>query len=151
MARLHSRKKGKSGTKRPKSQALPEWFGGDAAEIKEQILKLAKEGTPSSKIGLYLRDQMGVPNVRAVLGCSLTAFLRKEDAAPDYPEDLLTLMRKAARMQSHMKSNKKDCHNKVKLTHVESKINRLVKYYLDRGLLPKGWKYTPEQAALVAK
>ena len=44
MARLHSRKKGKSGTKRPKSNMLPEWADEDKSKIEEIIIKLAKEG-----------------------------------------------------------------------------------------------------------
>ena len=82
---------------------------------------------------------------------SLLAFLKKEKAAPEYPEDLMTLIRKAVRMREHMKGSKKDVHNKVKLGHVESKIMRLVKYYSKTGALQKGWKYDPESAALLVK
>jgi len=150
MARLHSRKKGKSGTKRAKSAAVPEWVSVDKAALRETIVKMAKEGVPPTRIALYLRDQEGVPNVRGVLGMSLLAFLEKEKAAPEYPEDLLALIKKAVRMRSHLKSSKKDLHNKVKLGHVESKIGRLVKYYSSKGKLPKGWRYD-QQAALLAK
>lgn len=151
MARLHSRKKGKSGTKRPKSGVVPEWVSADKAELRESIVKMAKEGTSAAKIGLYMRDQRGIPNLRAVLGMPLAAFLKKEKAASEYPEDLLALIRKAARMRSHLKASAKDVHNKAKLVHVESKISRLVKYYSSRGRLPKGWRYDQEQAALLAK
>ena len=151
MARLHSKKKGKAGTKRPKSKTAPVWVGMEKSQMKETILKMAREGVPPVKIGLYLRDQHGVANLRGLLGMTLLAFLKKEKAAPEYPEDLLSLIKKAARIQSHMKSSKKDVHNKVKLGHVESKINRLVKYYSSKGMLPKGWKYNSEQIALLAK
>lgn len=151
MARLHSKKKGKHGTKRPKSNVAPQWVTADKAEIGETILKMAREGVPPSKIALFLRDQHGIANLRAVLGMSMLAFLRKEKAAPEYPEDFIALVRKAMRMREHLKSSKKDLHNKVKLSHVESKINRLVKYYTSKGSLPKGWKYDPEQAALLVK
>lgn len=151
MARLHSKKKGKSGTKRPKSKDVPEWTGMKAPEIKEAILKMAREGIPPSRIGLTLRDQYGVPNIRASLGMGVKEFLVKEKAVPEYPEDLLNLIRKAVRMSGHMKGSKKDVHNKVKLGHVESKIHRLVKYYSGRGELPAGWKYDREKAALLVK
>jgi small subunit ribosomal protein S15 len=151
MARLHSRKKGKSGTKRPKSRVVPEWVGVDKAGLRETIVKMAKEGVPPAKIGLHLRDQMGVANLRGVLGMPLAAFLKQEKASPEYPEDLLALIRKAARMRFHLKASAKDVHNKSKLLHVESKISRLVKYYSSRGRLPKGWRYDQEQAALLAK
>ncbi len=152
MARLHSRKKGKSGTKRPRSPASPEWFDVDENEIKEMITRMAKEGIPPSKIALTLRDQYAIPDVRYVLGMSITAFLKQENVMPQYPEDLMNLIRKAVRMRNHLKSiGKRDLHNKVKLGHVESKINRLVKYYHSNGALPKDWKYNPDTAALLVK
>ncbi len=151
MARLHSRKKGKSGTKRAKGATVPEWVSVDKAELREAIVKMAKEGVPPAKIALQLRDQQGIANLRGFLGMSLLAFLQKEKAAPEYPEDLLALIRKAARMRTHLKTSKKDVHNTVKLGHVESKINRLVKYYSSKGRLPKGWRYDQGQAALLAK
>jgi small subunit ribosomal protein S15 len=151
MARLHSKKKGKSGTKRPKSKSAPDWSEANASAVKESILKMAREGVPPSRIGLILRDQQAIPNVRAVLGMSLKQFLVKEKAASEYPEDLLNLIKKAVRMTSHIKASKKDVHNSVKLTHVESKIQRLVKYYSSKGEIPAGWKYDREKAALLVK
>lgn len=151
MARLHSKKKGKSGTKRPKSLIVPSWNNVDKKEVKDSIVRMAKEGTPSSKIGLHFRDTLGVPNLRGILGMSLLAFLKKEKVAPQYPEDLMNLIRKAVRLRSHLKTSKKDVHNSVKLGHVESKINRLAKYYVLKGSLPSDWKYDPEQVALLVK
>lgn len=151
MARLHSKKKGKSSTKRPKSKSAPEWTAMDKAKAEEIIIKMAKEGVSSARIGLTMRDQYGIANLRALLGMSLYAFLRKEDAAPEYPEDLLNLIKKAVRMSEHMKNSGKDVHNKVKLSHVESKIQRLVKYYTKEGVLPKDWKYERDKAALLVK
>jgi len=151
MARLHSKKKGKSGTKRPKSKVAPKWIDKEKSEIKEIILKVAREGVPPAKIGVLMRDQYGIPNLRAVLGMPLAAFLKKEKVAPEYPEDLLNLIKKAVRMTTHLKNSKKDIHNNVKLGHVESKINRLVKYYSSKGQLPEGWKYNREKAALLVK
>ena len=151
MARLHSKKKGKSGTKKPKTKTAPEWLDVNKAELEEMIVKMAKVGTQPAKIGLILRDQHSIPNVKSILGMSLLAFLKKEGVSPEYPEDLLNLIRKAVRLSTHMKSFKKDVHNGVKLGHVESKIQRLVKYYTQRGVLPKDWKYDREQAALLVK
>lgn len=151
MAKLHSKKKGKSGTKRPKSNVAPAWVTMDQSQLREVVLKMAREGVAPSRIALFLRDQHGIANLRAILGMSLLAFLRKEKAAPEYPEDLLALIRKAMRLRSHLKSSKKDLHNKVKLGHVESKIGRLAKYYSSKGVLPKGWKYDHEQVSLLVK
>ena len=151
MARLHSRRKGKAGTKRPKSVTVAEWTPMKRAEIEEAILKMAREGVPPAKIGLILRDQNGVPNLRAQLGMSLREFLKKEKALGEYPEDLLNLIKKAVRMSGHIKASKNDTHNSVKLGHVESKIHRLVKYYSSKGMLPPGWRYEREKASLLVK
>lgn len=151
MARLHSKRKGKSGTKRPKDKTAPEWTPMKKADIEEAIVKMAREGVPPAKIGLVLRDQHGVANLRAQLGMSLREFLGKEKALGEYPEDLLNLIKKAVRMSGHLKSSKKDVHNKVKLGHVEAKIQRLVRYYTSRGVLPAGWKYDREKASLLVK
>ncbi len=151
MSRLHSKKKGKAGTKRPKTKTAPEWSNIKLAQMKELIIKMSKEGVPQTKIGLILRDQYSVANLRAHLGMSLKVFLKKEKVAPEYPDDLLSLIKKAVRMNSHIKTSKNDTHNSVKLGHVESKIQRLVKYYSSKGMLPAGWKYEREKAALLVK
>ena len=152
MARLHSKKKGKSGTKRPKDRDAPEWTPMKKAEIEELIVKMAKEGVTPARIGRIFRDEHGVPNLRAQLGMSLKAFLVKEKVAAEYPEDLLDLIKKAVRMSGHLKATgKKDVHNGVKLTHVESKIQRLVRYYRTKGVLPADWKYDREKASLLVK
>ena len=120
------------------------------AEAREVVLRMAKEGVPASKIGLALRDQYGVPNARAVLGTGLMSFLRGEKSLPEFPEDLMTLIKKAVRMQEHLKT-RRDPHNSVKLKHVESKIGRLVKYYARKKRIPAGWRYDAEKAALLVK
>ncbi len=151
MARMHSRKKGKSGRKRPKSKTLPEWVKVDKAEIEETILKLAREGVSPSKIGLVMRDKYAVPDVKLILGMPLYAFLRKNNVAGEYPEDFLELIKRAVRLRRHLKKSKKDIHNTTKYNHIVSKILRLAKYYSRKGVIPKGWKYDPEQAELLVK
>lgn len=151
MARLHSKKKGKSGTKRPKDKTAPDWTPMKKADIEEAIVKMASEGMTPARIGLVMRDQHGVANLRAQLGMTLGQFLVKEKIAAEYPEDLLDLIKKAVRMSTHLKGGKKDVHNMVKLTHVESKIQRLVRYYSSKGMLPAGWKYDREKASLLVK
>ncbi len=151
MAKLHSRKKGKAGRKREKIRVAPKWYSRDSNEIKDLIRKMIKEGAQQSKIGILLRDRYGVPNVNIALGVSLETFLKNENLLPIYPENLLNLMKKAAKMRAHLTICKKDVQNKVKLSHVESKIARLVKYYTKTRKLPAGWRYDPEKAALLIK
>ena len=61
MARMHTRRKGKSCSKRPMISENPAWVPLNATEIEDLIVKLAKDGMISAKIGLVLRDQYGVP------------------------------------------------------------------------------------------
>ncbi len=151
MARMHTRRRGKSGRKRPKAKTAPPWVPLSTGEVRELIVELAKKGTPPSQIGIIMRDQYAVPSVKALTGKTITEIMEEEGVLPDYPEDLLNLIKRAVRMREHLEKHKKDIHNRVRLTRVESKIHRLVKYYKRVGRLPKDWKYTPETAALLVK
>ncbi|MEM4272539.1 MAG: 30S ribosomal protein S15, partial [Candidatus Bilamarchaeaceae archaeon] len=151
MAKLHSRKKGKSGSNRPRRAEAPEWISYSKEEVEEIVRKLAREGVPPTKIGLVLRDQYGVPLASRVLGMKMKAFLEKEALSPKFPDDLLSLIKRAVGMRSHLKQFPSDTQNRVKLSHVESKIHRLAKYYARMKRVPAGWKYDPETAALLIK
>lgn len=151
MARLHSKKHGKSGSKKPKLKVSPDWVEADKEQVKDFIRKSVKEGVPLAKIGIILRDKFAVPSVRSLIGDSLIVFVKKENMLPEYPEDLLNLIKKAVRLRNHLKESGKDVHNKVKLSHVESKIHRLVKYYTASGRIPSSWRYDSDTAALLVK
>ncbi|MEM4367008.1 MAG: 30S ribosomal protein S15 [Candidatus Anstonellales archaeon] len=150
MARMHSKKKGKSSRGVPK-RAVPAEWALPKKEVEAIILKLAKQGKSATQIGLELRDKHGIPDVRTIIGMRLRAFLQKENAAHQIPDDLLKLIEKAVKMRKHLKAHKGDVHNKSKLIRAESKIRRLVKYYVREGKLPAGWKYIPEEAALLVR
>jgi len=49
--------------------------------------------------------------------------------APEYPEDLYNLMKKAVAIRKHLERNRKDTDSKYRLILVESKIHRLTRYY----------------------
>ncbi|MFH0835538.1 MAG: 30S ribosomal protein S15 [Candidatus Micrarchaeota archaeon] len=150
MARMHSRKKGKAKSHKPKDSAAKSWVRLDEAKVKEAVEKLFKEGKNPAEIGLILRDQHGVPSVKAVLGKSLSTLLKELKLQRDYPADLMDLIQKAVVVRKHLAKNKRDIHNRVKLGHIESKIKRLVRYYRGKKL-PADWKYDPDQAALLVK
>ena len=57
MARMHTRRKGKSGSKRPMISENPSWVPLNATEIEDLVAKLANEGMTSAKIGPVLRAQ----------------------------------------------------------------------------------------------
>jgi small subunit ribosomal protein S15 len=151
MAKMHSKKKGKSGSKRPPTKIVPDWVEYSQTEVEEMIAKLAKEGQSSAKIGQTLRDAYGIPSVKNITNKSVTEIMKASGVKMEYPEDLLNLITKATNMRKHLGKNKGDVHNKSKLIHVESKIKRLVKYYTSIGRLPVKWSYDPEKAALLVK
>lgn len=151
MARMHSRKKGKSSSKPPMSKVAPGWVKTPAHEVEKIILDLARQGYNATTIGLILRDEYAIPSVKRLCNKSISQILRDNGIKIEYPDDLMNLMRKAVRMRKHLERNKRDIHNKVKLSHVESKIRRLVKYYRRTKKLPSGWRYDPDTAALLVK
>jgi small subunit ribosomal protein S15 len=151
MAKMHSKKRGKSRRKRQKLRELPAWADANVDEIKEAVRKLSKQGMKPSDIGLVLRDSYAVPSFKLLTGKTLMQFLREEKLYTRLPEDFLQLITKATRLWAHLKNNRKDALNKVKYGHVVAKINRLTKYYTRRKVLEKGWKYTPESAALLVR
>ncbi|MEM4554946.1 MAG: 30S ribosomal protein S15 [Candidatus Anstonellaceae archaeon] len=151
MARLHSKKRGKSGSKKPSVKISPDWVEYSAHEVEELIVKMGKEGKGPTIIGQILRDTYGVPSVQNLCGKSISTILKENKIKLDYPEDLLSLIKRAVNMREHLKRNRADKHNRTKLIHVESKIGRLVKYYTSVGKLPPNWKYDPETAALLVK
>jgi small subunit ribosomal protein S15 len=115
------------------------------------VEKLAREGNPPSKIGLILRDQYGVGNVKEIAGKNLEKILEELGIKREIPEDLANLLRKAVTILNHLSKHKKDFRSKRALEIVEGKINALVRYYIRSGKLPKDWKYERERAALLIK
>jgi small subunit ribosomal protein S15 len=151
MARMHSKKRGKSGSKRPAVKVAPEWTEYAPHEVEELIAKFGKETKGPTEIGMILRDMYGIASVQNLCGKSISTILIDSGVKLEYPEDLLNLIKRAVNMREHLKTNRSDRHNRTKLIHVESKIGRLVKYYTKSGRLPADWKYDPEKAALLVK
>jgi len=149
MARMHTRRRGSSSSKRPFITQNPAWVSMEPKEIEETIVKLAKEGNSSAFIGLKLRDQYGVPSIKLALGKSLMTVLRENGLEPKIPEDLVNLIKRVLRVQGHNLRSKKDNKNKKNLQNIEAKIRRLVGYYHTTGRLDKGWKYSIENAKLL--
>jgi small subunit ribosomal protein S15 len=58
-------------------------------------------------------------------------------------------MQKALGIRKHLAENKKDVHNARQLQIAESKVRRLVKYYVKSGRMPEGWTYKPETAEIL--
>jgi len=148
---MHSPRKGKSRSKRPIRLENPDWSQRTQEEVEELVVKLAKEGHQPSMIGLILRDQYGVPLVKAISGKTITQILNENEQSLKVPEDLFHLINRAVSLRRHLEGAKKDLHSAYGLRLIESKIRRLVKYYHRHGVLPADWRYTPEQAALLIR
>ncbi len=129
----------------------PAWVTLSATEIEDLIAKLAKDGIVSAKIGLILRDQYGVPDVKLATGKTITKIMEEKNVMPSLPEDLSNLMRRAISLNGHLKENKGDISNKRGLNMIEAKIRRLERYYKRNGVLPADWKYSLKNAELMLK
>jgi small subunit ribosomal protein S15 len=149
MARIHARRRGDSGSVRPHRSEAPAWSNTDVKAIEKVIVDLKKEGYSSSSIGLVLRDQYGVPDVKLVMGKRIDQIIKENGLQSEIPEDLRNLMMKALGLRKHIGENRNDLHNKRQLQLTESKVRRLVKYYVSSGRLPIGWSYKPETAEIL--
>ena len=149
MARMHSKGKGTSGSSKPNTDVAPSWSESDKSTVEELILKYAKDGHSSAKIGAMLRDMHAVPDVRLVMGERISKTLTRNNLTSTYPEDMMNLMRKALSLIDHLNSNKKDLHNRRQLELCESRIRRLAKYYIGTGRLSSTWAYKRDQLRLM--
>lgn len=143
------REKGRSHSTRPVRASPPRWLKLSSEEIEALIVELAKKGYGPSMIGIILRDQYGIPLVKPILGKGIAKVLEEHGLAAEIPEDLFNLMKRAAKLRTHLEEHPKDYHSKRGLEEIESKIRRLAKYYKRIGKLPKYWKYEPEKVKLL--
>ncbi|XP_077674461.1 small ribosomal subunit protein uS15 [Eretmochelys imbricata] len=151
MGRMHAPGKGLSQSALPYRRSVPTWLKLTSDDVKEQIYKLAKKGLTPSQIGVILRDSHGVAQVRFVTGNKILRILKSKGLAPDLPEDLYHLIKKAVAVRKHLERNRKDKDAKFRLILIESRIHRLARYYKTKRVLPPNWKYESSTAsALVA-
>lgn len=119
-----------------------------------------------------LRDSHGVPQVNGITGSKVLRILKKNGRsteyhaikivcyillpeiqhicitglAPDIPEDLYYMIKKAVVMRKHLEVNRKDKDGKFRLILVESRIHRLARYY-KVGLLSQIIAHPPSACA----
>jgi small subunit ribosomal protein S15 len=151
MARMHTRRRGTSGSTRPFVTENPSWVPLTAEEIEEKVVELAGHELSTSVIGIRLRDEYAVPSVKLATGKSITQILNDNEMALERPEDLENLMRKAINLSAHLQRNPKDLHNKRALHLIEAKIRRLVRYYKGTGQLSADFKYSLDTARLMVE
>lgn len=144
MSRMHSSRKGRASSKRPMVSSNPSWVHMQKKEAEDLIVQMGRLGRKPAQIGLALRDQYGVPNVRLLTGKSILEILEGAGVKPQVPEDLASLVERGRSLSKHLAENKKDMSNLHGLQLIESKIRRLMKYYVREGVIPANWQYSFE-------
>ncbi|CAF9909030.1 MAG: ribosomal 40S subunit protein S13 [Alectoria fallacina] len=176
MGRLHSNGKGISASAIPYNRTPPAWLKVTPEQVVDQICKLAKKGATPSQIGVVLRDSHGAVAIYPLQLCSvLTHKVRGRPGeicnrdsymtglAPEIPEDLYMLIKKAVAVRKHLERNRKDKDSKFRLILIESRIHRLSRcklpaplfeYLADEnvdyksvGVLPPTWRYESATAS----
>ncbi|KAJ6001849.1 hypothetical protein N7522_007076 [Penicillium canescens] len=130
MGRLHSKGKGIASSAIPYSRTPPAWLK-----------------TTPDQIGVVLRDSHGVAQVKFVTGNKILRILKSSGLAPELPEDLYFLIKKAVAVRKHLERNRKDKDSKFRLILIESRIHRLSRYYKTVGVLPPTWRYESATAS----
>lgn len=83
----------------------------------------------SPVLGVILRDSHGVAQVRFVTGNKILRILKKKGMAPDLPEDLYHLIKKAVNIRKHMERNRKVSTTEgtgVRVEHISVQNNCLI-------------------------
>jgi len=149
MARLYSRRKGKHGSTRPAKRTTPGWVSHEPKVVEQLIVKLAKTGHTAAYIGIMLRDTYGIPDVKPLMKKKISAILKEHNLQPKVPEDLRALIQKDITLTKHLETNRKDQPSHRGQILTESKIQRLSRYYKERGVLPADWVYDRTKAKLL--
>ncbi|KAF0971792.1 hypothetical protein C9374_011587 [Naegleria lovaniensis] len=151
MGRMHGAGHGKSQSVIPYRRSPPSWLKVTPDEVEDKIVKLARKGYTPSQIGAILRDSDGIGRVKSVTGKKILRMLKSNGLAPEIPEDLYQLIKKAVGIRKHLEKTRKDKKAKYQLILCESKIHRLSRYYKSTKVLAPNWKYESATAdALVA-
>ena len=67
--------------------------------------------------------------------------------APEIPEDLYCLIKKAVQVRKHLDKFRQDKDAKFRLILIESRIHRTARYYKTVKALPPNWKYESSTAS----
>jgi len=147
MGRMHSGGKGISRSSLPYKRTPPSWLRVTKEEVSDHVCKLAKKGMTPSQIGTILRDSHGIGRVKSVTGTQIARILKANGLAPQIPEDLYFLIKKAVSVRKHLEKNRKDKDAKFRLILIESRVHRIARYYKTSKVLPPTWKYESSTAS----
>lgn len=148
MARQYCHMRGKAHSTRPVYKLNPPWVTYTQEEVVSLIIKMANEELTASRIGVNLRDQYCIPLQKQITGKTITEILKENNLASKMPNDLENLIRKAQKLNDHLRMHKKDGKNVRSLELVEARIHRLSKHYKEEGMIDRKWKYSAKIAQL---
>ena len=144
---MYHRRKGISKSALPYRRTPPSWLKTSPSEVLEQVTKLAKKGLTPSQIGVILRDSHGIAQVSHVTGSKILRMLKKNGLAPDIPEDIYCLIKKAVQVRKHLDKFRQDKDAKFRLILIESRIHRLARYYKEVKAVAPNFKYEAATAS----
>eukprot|EP00758_Cryptobia_borreli_P013775 Tbor_TRINITY_DN5865_c0_g4::TRINITY_DN5865_c0_g4_i1::g.6127::m.6127/K02953/RP-S13e, RPS13; small subunit ribosomal protein S13e len=147
MGRMYGEGKGCAGSSLPYRRTPPSWLKKSTHDIVKTVCALSKKGMMPSMIGMQLRDSMGIAQVKNVTGRKILRILKHNKLAPELPEDLYCLIKRAVIMRKHLERNRKDTATKFRLILVESRIHRLARYYKKIRAVAPTYKYNSATAS----
>mmetsp|Transcript_22018 Transcript_22018/g.34521 ORF Transcript_22018/g.34521 Transcript_22018/m.34521 type:complete len:152 (-) Transcript_22018:386-841(-) len=151
MARMHNKNKGIARSVIPYSRKSPIWSAQSNEYLVNLVCNLAKKGLVPSQIGVYLRDSEAIGQIKSLSGRNVLRILKINHLAPEIPEDLFFLIRRAGNIRKHLEKNKKDKDSRFRLILTESKIHRLARYYKKKGNLEEKWRYDRQTYKTISK
>jgi len=112
-------------SKAEKTNETPVWMKFTEKDIEAIVVKLAKQGLTSEKIGLELRDSYGIPTTR-ITGKKVGQILKENNLYKD--TTAVNLDKKQQLITKHLKKNKQDKRAKLALTIISARISKYEKY-----------------------
>lgn len=117
--------KGKSQTTKSVEIEKPVWLKFTDKDVEAIILKLAKQGLTSEKIGLELRDSYGIPKAK-LSGKKIGQILKENKMYKD--ATLEALEKKHNIIKKHIEKNEQDKKAKRTLSIISARISKIQKY-----------------------
>ena len=108
-----------------KTKETPLWLKFSEKDMEAIVVKLAKQGLTSEKIGLELRDSYGIPTTR-ITGKKISQILKENGIYQD--TTAVNLDKKQQAIVAHIKKNKQDKRAKLALTIISARISKYKKY-----------------------
>lgn len=101
----------------------PTWLKYTKAEVEKIIIKLAEQNLTAEKIGLVLRDQYGIPDVK-LFNIKIKQVMKDKFQEPTN----LNLDKKLQRIIQHYKKNKQDKKAERSLIITKAKLKKRTDY-----------------------